>query len=519
MGWPGSGVAFSFEGNYATIAVTDGGAGLMDLVVNGEHSVIKLEPGKNTVQVGDGTFGTYHARLTRRSEFYDTGYFGISSPTPISFGGDEGKGFLSTKYSERKILFLGDSITAGFGVGGFTKSCGNTPALHAPLESYAMLAADGLNAEPQLIAISGRGVVHNWDANPAPVMPAQLDFALPDSPDTSWDHAQFMPDVIVTLLGTNDWSVIDPGRDKFRAGYRDMLSGLRERFPNAHIVTVSGPLLDGEQGAAIRDGIDWAMSDLSDENISTLDLKLADFGYVWSCNSHPGQTSMKVMANDLMRHIKTVTEWDFEPIETQVLINPPDILPVDGKMHFNTRVAEIADFPQQDGGTLLIGDSITEAWRDTPFRQSLLPQDLSNHGVSWDTSSGVIRRLPQILTNEPDRVFLKIGTNDISLGRTVEQIAQDVSAVVQAIRDRHPKTDIYLQSVLPREADKLERVAAVNQKYAQIAAATGAIYIDLTDRFAAQDGTLRPDLTYDGLHLTNEGYAVWAEALKPYFNR
>jgi len=519
MGWPGSGVAFSFEGNYATIAVTDDGEGLMDLVVNGEHSVIELEPGKTIVQVGDGTFGTYHARLTRRSEFYDTGYFGISSPTPISFGGDEGKGFLSTKRSERKILFLGDSITAGFGVGGFTKSCGNTPALHAPLESYAMLAADGLNAEPQLIAISGRGVVHNWDANPAPVMPAQIDFALPDSPDTVWDHAQFMPDVIVTLLGTNDWSVIDPGRDVFRAGYRDMLSSLLGRFPDAHIVTVSGPLLGGEQGAAIRDGIDWAMADLSDENISTLDLKLADFGYIWSCNSHPGQTSMKVMANDLMRHIKAVTNWDFVPIETQLSIQPPVILPPDGKTHFNKRVAEIAGLPQQDGGTLLIGDSITEGWRDTPFRQSLLPKDVSNHGVSWDTSSGIIRRLPQILANTPDRVFIKIGTNDISLDRTVEEIAQDVRAIVLEIEDRHPGIEIYLQSVLPRESDKLPTIALLNQNYMRIAAESSATYIDLTDVFSAQDGTLQIDLTYDGLHLTDEGYAVWAEVLKPYFNR
>ena len=131
--------------------------------------------------------------------------------------------------------------------------------------------------------------MYNWDANPEAVMPAQLDFALPDHGELGlWDHSQFMPQVIVTLLGTNDWSVINPGQDQFRSGYRDMLKDLRHRFPDAHIVAVGGPLLDGEKGASIRDGIDWAMAQLEDANISSLDLTLYDGALKWSCNSHPG---------------------------------------------------------------------------------------------------------------------------------------------------------------------------------------------------------------------------------------
>jgi len=41
----------------------------------------------------------------------------------------------------------------------------------------------------------------------------------------------------------------------------------------------------------------------------------------------------------------------------------------------------------------------------------------------------------------------------------------------------------------------------------------GYVYIDLAAHMRAADGTLKASLTYDGLHLIDKGYAVWAKAL------
>jgi len=38
-------------------------------------------------------------------------------------------------------------------------------------------------------------------------------------------------------------------------------------------------------------------------------------------------------------------------------------------------------------------------------------------------------------------------------------------------------------------------------------------YIDLTQNFISETGELRTDLSYDGLHLNENGYAVWASII------
>ena len=519
MGWPGSGLRFRYQGEGSSISVEDDGRGLMDVVVNGDRRVLPLKAGLNEYSIIEPMqAGTYDVQITRRSEFYDTGLFTISGPTFESPAAGEFR-LLPAFQTDRKILFLGDSITAGFGVGGDTKDCANTPALHSPTESYAMLTADMFEAEPHLIAISGRGVVHNWDGNPAPVMPAQIDFALPEDPESAnWDHSQFMPDVVVTLLGTNDWSVINPGEEKFRKGYRDMLAELRQRFPKAHIVTVGGPLLGGEQGDAIRDGIDGAMADLGDSNISTLDLTLYNGLLKWSCNSHPGRNSMRKMANELSAHISEVKGWSYEPLSMPPIhaVKPPDYMWPDGKAHFNSRLPEIDAQPVLMGGVLLAGDSITEGWLGYDID---LGADVSNHGIGWDTVTGLKNRLPQILRHTPDKLFILIGTNDIGYDhRKVDVMTAELRDILQTLKRENPQTKIYLQSVMPREAETMAAVNAVNTAYQALAAEQGITYIDLTPTFAAPDGTLREEMTYDGLHLNLAGYRAWSKVLKFYID-
>jgi len=307
MGWPGNGFALSFEGTTLSTTLTDSGEGIMDLFVNGKESRLDLDPGTNTYTLIDSSVvKRFTVKLTRRTEVFDTGLFVLEAVKA------DGK-IKPIKVSDREILFLGDSITAGFGLRGDTKDCDYRPETNAPMNSYASLTADQFGAERQIIAISGRGVIHNWNGNQAPVMPLQIDSALPDN-GGKWDHNLFKPDVVVVALGTNDWSVINPGEEKFRQGYERMLRDLRVRFPGAQIITVNGPLLTGEKLLAVRHGIDGAMTALADPNISTLDLELAKTGQIWSCLSHPGRDSMKVMADKLGAFIENKTGWTYQDI-------------------------------------------------------------------------------------------------------------------------------------------------------------------------------------------------------------
>jgi|GEM_PF-449022 len=505
MGWPASGLALTFHGKTLTSTITDSGEGVMDLSVNGQMSPLKLDAGTNSYTLIDSpTKQTFNVKLTRRTEAHDTGLFTIES---IQSDG-EVKPLVTP---ERKILFLGDSITAGFGLRGDTKECEYAPETNAPLQSYASLAADQFGAEPQLIAISGRGVVHNWNGSPAPFMPLQFDLALPDV-GGQWDHNLFRPDVIVTALGTNDWSMINPGAGKFRLGYKNMLRDLREQFPRAHIVTVSGPLLEGKKREAARRGINQAMNELRDPNISTVDLTLSETGLKWGCQYHPGRDSMKKMANQLGVHIAERTNWTYPAI--QMPIKPQHDLAKDGKKVFAERLSEIKALPEMRGGTLLAGDSITQGW----LWQDLLDGDTSNHGIGWDTAVGLKARLPEVLRHKPDQMFILIGTNDIGYRHTTQQVAGPVKSFIESVSNVRPETKIYLQSILPRERGAISIVEEYNDALEYVAAETGATYLDLTPEFAASDGTLRRDYTTDGLHLNEAGYRVWADILNPIIN-
>ncbi|MEP3653772.1 MAG: GDSL-type esterase/lipase family protein [Litorimonas sp.] len=199
------------------------------------------------------------------------------------------------------------------------------------------------------------------------------------------------------------------------------------------------------------------------------------------------------------------------------MIEPPAVLREAGKAHFNSRLADIAGLDPVKTGTVLIGDSITEAWmwqRKTKTYPFLRP--VANHGVGWDVTEGAVARLPLVEPSNPDQIFIKIGTNDISLGVPLEEMALHFELLLSELTKLEPQAKLYVQSVLPREADKLDRIAEVNSMQAKLARAYNAEYIDLTSTFAQADGTLREELTGDGLHLNAAGYAVWGEALSPY---
>ena len=203
-----------------------------------------------------------------------------------------------------------------------------------------------------------------------------------------------------------------------------------------------------------------------------------------------------------------------------VSIRPSAWMMADGQTHFNKRVAEIAAAGPKPGGILLIGDSITEGWmwRDFPY-----DGPVANHGVGWDVSEGVLARNPQILREDPKVIFVMIGTNDLSYDRTPDQILPPLRASLISYAKTWPDAQIYLQSVLPRNGQWDKSVTALNAALPNLAedkTMPGRVsFIDLTPIMGASPDALREDYTNDGIHLTDEGYRAWGQALQPYLPR
>lgn len=185
------------------------------------------------------------------------------------------------------------------------------------------------------------------------------------------------------------------------------------------------------------------------------------------------------------------------------------------KYSMAARNAHFKALPVVTGRVVFFGDSITEGgyWNEWfPECQTL------NRGIGGNTVGDLLGRV-ELAIQSPRLVSLMIGTNDLSgLGRSRDpaEIAAQTRELVARIRALAPTAKLLINSVTPRTAFFAARIRELNQHYRQIAAEAGAEYIDLWPAMAEADGSIRKTLTIENLHLSGEGYRVWADVLRPH---
>ncbi|WP_375501514.1 SGNH/GDSL hydrolase family protein [uncultured Nostoc sp.] len=163
--------------------------------------------------------------------------------------------------------------------------------------------------------------------------------------------------------------------------------------------------------------------------------------------------------------------------------------------------------------SILVGDSLS-MW----FPREKLPAGKLwlNQGISGDTSSGVLKRLGAFSATRPDVIYVMAGINDLRKGASDDTILRNYRRIIRRLRQTHPKAQIIVQSILPTRLAKLSNshIRHINIQLTQIAKQEGANYLNIYSWFTDMEGNLRPELTTDGLHLSQEGYDVWRLALQ-----
>lgn len=174
--------------------------------------------------------------------------------------------------------------------------------------------------------------------------------------------------------------------------------------------------------------------------------------------------------------------------------------------------------------SVLAGDSLT-MW----FPPELLPPEQTwlNQGISGETSAGLLNRLDLLDRTQPSLIYVMIGINDLLQGVSDETILANQQLIIRYLRRVHPQAQIVVQSILPHSAedatwegrDRLlaipnRRIRELNERLETIAESEGAIYLDLYPLFANSRGTLKIELSTDGLHLNAQGYLIWSNALQ-----
>ncbi|CAH0473975.1 unnamed protein product [Peronospora belbahrii] len=140
----------------------------------------------------------------------------------------------------RKMEFIGDSDTCGFGNEGKASSAKNLFGMKGRMENvyngYACVTARMFDAEEHVLAWSGKGV-HSNSADWGPNMPVLWKNTLASRPG-DWDMSSWIPDVVVINLGINDLSPPASAETDIITGYSAFLLEVRSHRPDAHIFCV-----------------------------------------------------------------------------------------------------------------------------------------------------------------------------------------------------------------------------------------------------------------------------------------
>ncbi|MDP4206370.1 MAG: SGNH/GDSL hydrolase family protein, partial [Bacteroidota bacterium] len=223
----------------------------------------------------------------------------------------------------RRIEFIGNSITCGYGTEGKDRHERFKPETENNFKSYASIVARAFNADFCILAHSGLGVVRNYGdtakvSTKITPMPGRIEQALDTDPVLRWDVTKDRPQALVINLGTNDFST-HPYPDKlvFKDAYTELIKKLRTFYGEIPIFCLAGPILDEPCYSYVKEMVEDNKVLNKDGNLYFVGIPTAliDGELDLGSDQHPNYSGQKKMAAQIVPVIATVLKWDYDDSE------------------------------------------------------------------------------------------------------------------------------------------------------------------------------------------------------------
>ena len=180
---------------------------------------------------------------------------------------------------------------------------------------------------------------------------------------------------------------------------------------------------------------------------------------------------------------------------------------------------------------VFVGDSITHFGEMDPSWKRYFAEGETRAlclGTAGDRTEHVLWRITEggeLDGYEAKVVFLMIGTNNAGCFPFEKEPPSDtilgIREILRVIRQKQPGADIVLLAIFPRGIEPSDpcrlRNDVVNREIRKFTLFDRKMHwVDLTDRFLFDDGTLSLDLFPDKLHPVTPAYEIWYAAIRPY---
>ena len=303
--YPGVTAMLNFNGTGLAMTAKPGSGQFMVEIDHGDAFKINFTDSVSTIVLADSLpCGEHSARIAYAIE----GHEKQPSIRGFEIFGPDAKLLTAPQRPDLKIEFIGNSITCGYGTEADSGQVHFSYDNENHTLSYAYLTARALDADFNVVAKSGIGVYRSYggprEGTPGNRMPDLYDRTLFYTPDYEWDHNSFRPDIICINLGTNDTSLELFEPELFEAKYNEFLDHLREIQPQAKIVILNGPMLNGKWLEIVRTSLDRVAE--GRDGVYRFDFSPCTGELGYGADFHPSRAQAVQMAQELIPYLQSM---------------------------------------------------------------------------------------------------------------------------------------------------------------------------------------------------------------------
>lgn len=301
--WPGTYFEARFKGKDIHLRLNDS-VNKFNVYVDGQKVATPNRPGEGDILLGPFTDTEHTIRAEKLTEAawtsaQFTGFF-VSDPANV---------LPAPEASPREIEFIGDSYTVGYGNTSRTRDCPGEQvwATTNTQLAFGPLIARHFNADYRINAISGRGVVRNYNGGEGLHLPQAYAYTVaPQIVET----ADWRPQIIVIGLGTNDfstplhggevWTTREDLHSDYEQTYVQFVQTLRAQNPQAFFILMATDQANGEIQSEVRKVL-AALRAAGENRIDFIPMNNLTFG---GCDWHPTTADDAQVAASLIAFIE-----------------------------------------------------------------------------------------------------------------------------------------------------------------------------------------------------------------------
>ncbi len=301
--YPGTTAMLNFTGTSLAMVASPGSGQFMVELDSLKPFKINFTPADSLIVIADSLpEGAHSARITYAIEGYDhhphfRGFY--LSP--------DGKLLDAPARPQLRIEFIGNSITCGYGTEADDPKEGFSYDAENHTLSYAYLTGRALDADVNVVARSGIGMYRYYGGpreGTDKTIPEEYDRTMLYRAEYPWNHSSFVPDIVCINLGTNDTSLGNYDIDRFEAAYDKFVAHLRELYPNAKIVLLTGSMMSGKALSDVKDVLNRLAA--QNDGVYRFDMTPQDGSLGYGADYHPSRRQAEKMAAELTEYLRTL---------------------------------------------------------------------------------------------------------------------------------------------------------------------------------------------------------------------